>query len=86
MRNNAEKKMLDYTSLIDHYRGYIIAWAVNPSLSEPGRWMGHYHARKDGAATLVASIANLQESPEAAEANTIRLAKAAVDLALSDQG
>jgi hypothetical protein len=85
MHNHAGKKTLDYTSLLDDYRGYIIAWAVNPSMSEPGRWMGHYHARKDGAATLAASIANLQDSPEAAEANTIRLAKAAVDNALDSQ-
>jgi hypothetical protein len=79
MDNGAYKSELDYTTLADEYEGYTIEWATSRSQSEPGKWMGHYRARKDGAKTLAASIANLQSNPADAQNTAIRIAKATID-------
>lgn len=83
MRYSPDETRLQYNEVHEHYNGYIIEWAANPSPREPGRWMCHYRARKDGAATLAASIANLQDSLQDAEAKAIELAKEAVDQAVA---
>jgi hypothetical protein len=85
MRNDAYPKTLNFTELHDRYRDYIIEWAVSPSTSEPGRWMGHFRARKDNTKTLSGSIGDLQNSEHAAQEEAIDVAKFFVDEAIAEQ-
>jgi hypothetical protein len=85
MRNDAYPKMLHYTEVHDPYHGYIIEWAVSPSTAEPGRWMGHFRARKDQTETLAESIGNLQDSAQLAGSKAIEIAKARIDKAIAKQ-
>jgi hypothetical protein len=86
MRNDAYPKMLNYTEVHDPYRGYIIEWAVSPSTAEPGRWMGHFRARKDQTNSLGASIGNAQDTAELAQSKAIEFAKARIDDVLAANG
>jgi hypothetical protein len=78
--------MINFTEVHDLHHGYIIEWAVTPSDSEPGRWVGHFRARKDGAKTLTGSIGAIQGTEHDAEAEAIDAAKFFVEEAVSESG
>lgn len=86
MDNSAHKSELDYMTHSDTHEGYTIDWATSASKSEPGKWMGHFRARKDGVATLRGSIANLQSNPADAQNIAVRIAKSAIDEAVATKG
>jgi len=82
MRSDAEKKHPDDLTYIqeqDKYEGYIIEAAVSRSRSEQGKWMGHFRATKEDAATLYGSVANLQDTDGLARDKAVDIAKAKID-------
>jgi len=85
MDNGANKDELEFTLLGDKHKGWLVEWAIVPSRSEPGNWMGHFHAFKEGFPTIRRSIADLYDNPATAQNETIRFAKQAVDEATADK-
>ena len=79
MQNEAGKKELEFTLLGEKHEGYMIEWATHPSQSDPGKWMGSFHAFKEGCPTIRMAIGNLYDNPAAAQNEAIRAAKRAVD-------
>jgi hypothetical protein len=85
MQNSIDQRDLTYTLLGAKHEGYTIEWAINPSKSEPGKWLGHYVAHKVGESTLRASIVNTYDNPADAQNETIRIAKAMADKAIAEK-
>jgi len=79
MQNAAGKKDLDYTLVDEKHQGYQVKWAVRPSWSSPGKWIGSFNASKEGETSIAAWIANLYNDPVSAEKNTIQVAKTTID-------
>jgi len=86
MRNAADKKDLEYTQLLEEYKGYQINWAISPSRAEPGKWLGHYAAYKDEVKSVFGTVVSLQDNEAEAQNSAIRIAKAKVDEALGEAG
>jgi len=86
MENGSGKREIEFTLLDEKHHGYLVEWAVRPSTGSPGKWMGDFHAFKEGEPALRVSIANLYDNPAEARANTIRIAKAQVEEAVAAKG
>ena len=86
MHNNEYKQNIDYTQLMEKYQGYIIEWAITPSQSEPGKWMGHFRVYKDDTPTISASVINLQYTEVDARNTAVRIAKAKIDEVTTGKG
>lgn len=86
MQNAAGKQALDYTLVQERHQGYQIEWAVRPSQSSLGKWIGSFHAFKEGETSIATWIANLYNDPASAQRNTIQVAKAQVDEKIAAKG
>jgi len=86
MQNRADADALEFTMLDEEYLGYRIEWATTPSQDHPTKWLGHFHAFKDGHPTVRGSLANPQNSAADANARIIRVARARVDETVLRQG
>ena len=89
MRNDAEKKYpdnLNYTQEESEYEGYRIEWAINPSRSEPGKWMSHFRATKDDTPTIFGSLGISEPTEGHAQDKAIEAAKSMIDEAVASKG
>jgi len=86
MENEAGKGVTEFTLIDEKPHGYFVEWAIRPSTSSPGKWMGAFHASKEGEPALRESIANQYDNPAEAQANTIRIAKARVEEVVAAKG
>jgi len=86
MENGADKQVIEFTLLDEKPQGYFVEWAIRPSTSSPGKWMGSFQAHKEGEPALRESIANQYDNPAEAQANTIRIARARVEEVAAAKG
>jgi len=81
MENLTGTNDLVFTSLDEQYRGYRIEWATITSQNQPTKWLGHFHATKEGEHTIRGSLVNPQHSSADALERIILVAKARIDKA-----
>lgn len=85
MQNRADTDIMEFTMLDKPYLGYMIEWATTPSQNHPAKWLGHFHAFKEGERTVRGSLVNPQSSAAHAYLSVIRLANARIDAAVLRQ-
>lgn len=79
MHNSANTRDVSFTTHHEDHEGYRIHWATTHSTSEPGKYLGHFRALKDGEETIAASLGKPLETEAEAKNESIRFAKAAID-------
>jgi len=82
MQNRTDTDIMEFTMLDETYLGYTIEWATTPSQNQPTKWLGHFHAFKEGERTVRGSLVNPQHSAADAYLSVIRIAKARIDAAV----
>ena len=81
MENPTGANDLVFTSLDERYRGYRIEWATITSQNQPTKWLGHFHASKDGRHTIRGSLVNPQHNAADAFERVVLIAKERIDKA-----
>jgi len=82
MQNRADTNIMEFTMLDETYLGYLIEWATTPSQNDPAKWLGHFHAVKEGERTVRGSLVNPQRSAADAYTSVLRIAKVRIDAAV----
>jgi hypothetical protein len=86
MHNSTRPAEVFYTTHSEDHEGYRIHWATTHSTSEPGKYLGHFRALKDGEETIGASLGKPLATEADAKNEAIRFAKAAIDEKLGANG
>jgi hypothetical protein len=82
MENLTGANDLVFTQLDERYRGYRIEWATITSQNQPTKWLGHFHAIKEGEHTIRGSLVNPQHSAADALERIILVVKQRIDEAV----